>query len=281
MIIMLTELHCHSIYSKGRKIFVEAINSPEEMLKQAKRNNTEAISITDHDTIKGSLEAKKYAKKYDILVIPGEEISSKDGDILALGIEETIKPTLSAEETIDIIHTQGGIAISAHPFDLRRFGLGNKAVICDAIEVFNAQNIERISNWKARRLVDRHNMPVTAGSDAHSAAMLGKGLNNIKSEKDIDSVLKAIKKGRNELITRYIKISEIREWSVIRLKYSFEQTRYYINQNYKWPKRELSLAMLNQVKKSPGKIDYALNALAYFGIGCAVTYRVFREVLNI
>ena len=141
---MLTELHVHTHKSKGRKIHVEGINSPEEIIKQAKKNGAEAIALTDHDTFTYD-QAKKYAKKYDILLVPGEEITTLDGHLLAIGISEEVKPGLSLNETLDIIHNQGGIGIAAHPFDIAKFGMRELAVKCDAVEVFNALNMERIS----------------------------------------------------------------------------------------------------------------------------------------
>ncbi|MBI4895012.1 MAG: PHP domain-containing protein [Candidatus Aenigmarchaeota archaeon] len=278
---MLTELHTHTIFSKGTKLVVEGIDGPEQMLKTAKLKGIQAMAITDHDTIDGYLHAKKLAKKYDVFLIPGEEVTTADGHLVALGITDFIKPQMSLEETLDVIHKQGGIGISSHPFDLKKCGLKEKAQYCDAIEAYNSINLERISNWKARKFAKKWKKPVTAGSDAHSAEMIGNGLNEISAEKDVDSIIKAIKKGKNKITFRYAPISVVRRWSVIRFKYAYEQTFSHINKNYKGPKKQLSLAMLNLVKKSPGPIDYPIQALACFGVSCSIIYSGVRELIGI
>ncbi|MCX6816230.1 MAG: PHP domain-containing protein, partial [Candidatus Aenigmarchaeota archaeon] len=192
---MLVELHTHTKYSRGTKIPVEALNTPEEMVKHAKNIGLGAIAITDHDKIEGAWEAKKYARKYGVIVIPGEEVSTANGHLLGLGIEEWIKPGMAVEETIDIIHDQGGIAIGDHPFDIKNEGIGSLASLTDAVEVFNALNTEKISNMRARRFAKIHKMPAVAGSDAHWTEMVGHGINEIDAS-GVDGILKAIKKGR-------------------------------------------------------------------------------------
>lgn len=278
---MLTELHTHTVFSRGTKLVVEGIDGPEQMLKIAKSKGIEAIAITDHDTIDGYLHAKKYSKKYGIFLIPGEEVTTADGHLVALGISDFIKPQMSLEETLDIVHNQGGIGISSHPFDLKKCGLNYKAQHCDAIEAYNSINLERISNWKAQRFARKYRKPVTAGSDAHSAEMIGNALNNLSAEKDIDSIIKAIKKGRNKITFRYAPVSAVRRWSVMRFKYAYMQTLSHINKNYKGPKKHISLAMLNLVKKSPGPIDYPIQALACFGVACSILYSGARELIGI
>ena len=184
------ELHCHTNHSKGTKLIHEGLNTPKEMVQQASRIGLSIMAITDHNKIKGALEAKKYARKYNVLVIPSEEVSTKDGHMVALGIQELIPPGLSLEESVDLVRQQGGAAIAAHPFDFRSEGSGDLAIKCDAVEVFNAFNIERVANNKCLGFVEKHNLPYVAGSDAHSIYMLGFG-RTIFKKNDIDSVIKA------------------------------------------------------------------------------------------
>ncbi len=284
---MKIELHSHTTYSKGRKILVEGVDTPEDMVKQAAKIGLDAIAITDHDTIRGGVEALRFAKKNKkitekIIVIPGSEVSSADGHILALGIEKDIPKGLPARETIDLIHANGGIAVASHPFDIKSVGLGEKAALCDAVEVFNGVNLERISNWKAKRFAEKNNLNMVSGTDAHSAQMIGYAATRVAAEHNIDSILHAIKKGKTSVSDcNYVPTNIIVDWSVIRLKYSYEYTLNYINNHYKWPKKNIYRRLLPLVKRSPGKIDYLFRGLGYFGIGCAVVYRAIREALRI
>lgn len=281
---MRAELHCHSNYSKGKRVVHEGLNTPKQIVEHARRIGLDIIAITDHDTADGGLAGYKYAhqKKKQIMVIPGEEISTDAGHILALGIQETIKPGLSLRESIDKIHEQGGIAVAAHPFDIERKGIGIISVICDAIEVFNAMDLERFANFRARRFQQKHGLPGIAGSDAHNIEMMGKGVTIINSDindtNDIDSVFHAIKKGNVELITRYIKTSVLVDWLIRRYNLCYDDIINYIEKNYSAPSRFFAKGMMKLVKKSPGKVDYFFRALAYIGIVGSVGYSILKEI---
>lgn len=277
---MLAELHLHTKYSQGTKIIAEGMNTPAEMVKHAKKLGIGAIAFTDHNNVKANRYAKGLQKKYDIIVIPGEEVGSKDGHILALGINELIKPGLPVHETMDKIHQQGGIGIAAHPFDVARKGLGNLAKECDAVEAFNAQNIERIANWKCERFARKHNLPVVAGSDTHWVKIIGYGLTEINAN-SVDSILKAIKKGKTHLVCRYVPGNLIMDWTVERLKLSYEYTMDYMNKNYSWPKRTVGKKMIKLVKRSPGSVDYFFRLLGYFALASVIVYGGLREITGV
>jgi len=66
---MKIDLHLHTTFSDGK-------TSPEVLLRNAFQNHYSSISITDHDTYAGYLEAKNYLKKYPLNLIPGIEIST-------------------------------------------------------------------------------------------------------------------------------------------------------------------------------------------------------------
>lgn len=276
---MLAELHCHSIYSTGSKIKVEGFETPKSIMQNAKKLGIDIVAITDHDTIKAHKEARKYAKKYGILFIPGEEVTTEKGHVLALGIQERIKPGLSVVETVEKIHEQGGIAIAAHPYDFRRKGIGDYARYCDAIEVFNAINVERTANLRAKALAEKYHRPMTAGSDAHWLPMMGHGLTEIECSKSVDSCLKAIKKGKTRLIIKYMPMDIFTEWVILRLKYSYYYVLNYINVNYKWPKRVVARKLVGLVKHSPGRLDILFRGLAHITLGAIISYSFFRNVV--
>ena len=122
MIWMRLDIHVHSSYSN------DGSQSPEEILKHAKNIGLAGIAITDHNEISGSLKLWKDNRDIrDFIIIPGLEVSSSEGHILALGIKETIPRELTPGETIQKIEDLGGVAIASHPY---RFwsGLGEEAV---------------------------------------------------------------------------------------------------------------------------------------------------------
>src|SRR5712691_8111524 len=107
------DLHMHSTYSDG-------IATIEQILHHTEHNtNLSVIALTDHDVIEGSLRARDlWAKgRYRFDFIVGEEISTREGHMLALFIEKRIQPGLSIERSIELVHEQGGLAIVAHPLN--------------------------------------------------------------------------------------------------------------------------------------------------------------------
>src|SRR3989338_2406246 len=172
---MLLELHAHSYYSHREKVKFDGTTSPANMIQAAAAKGINAIALTDHNTTMGWKEAKAAAKKLGIEFIPGEEVDSADGHVLAHNITETIRPGMPLEETVDKIHQQGGIAVASHPFDIKNDGTGKKSLACDALEAFNAINFDRLSNKRCLKFAKINRKPVTAGSDAHAPYMIGRG----------------------------------------------------------------------------------------------------------
>jgi hypothetical protein len=153
-------------------------------------------------------------------------------------------------------------------------------VLCDAVEVFNGVNLERISNWKAKRFAEKNKLRITAGSDAHSKEMLGFAATKIAADNSIDSILNAIKKGRVSISDcEYVPTNIVADWAITRLKYSYGYTMNYIENNYRFPKKHIARRLMPLVKRSPGRIDYLFRGVGYFGVGCAIVYRAIREVL--
>src|SRR3989338_8200690 len=273
---MKIEMHSHTNYSRGKKILYDGVEPPEAMVRRAKEIGLEALAITDHNTMLGIKKAKAAGKKYGVMIIQGEEMHSQQGHVTALGIQETIRPGLSILETVDQVHSQGGVAISVHPFDIKHDGLREHANVCDAIEIFNGNNIDRISNIRALKFAKKNKMIGVAGSDAHTAAMIGTGIINTKTT-DIDGIIKAIKKGRITPEYTYPKVTVLMDYAVRRLKLSYDYTCNYMDQNYSPAKKILGKKLLGLVNKSPGRIDNLFKVFAYTTFAGVVTYSVWRN----
>ncbi len=267
------ELHSHSYYSKGKQIPCEALVSPCDAIKTAKKKGLSGIVLSDHDTIAGWKEASEEAKKQGILFIPGLEVSTKEGHIIGLGLSDSIKPGLTVEETVDKIREQGGISIAAHPFDIRGLGIGNMLDKTDAVEVFNTMSMDRISNILAERKAKKLGMPVTASSDAHTAEMIGASL-TIMDAYDIDSVIREIMNKRVELVKRYLPMKIFVDWTRERMARSYDDIVQHIKDNYSAPKAWVSKALLHKFLFSKHPSVY--NNVARFGATCSVFYSGVR-----
>jgi predicted metal-dependent phosphoesterase TrpH len=160
--------------------------SPHELVDYARATALDVIAITDHDTIEGALRACDHAasRRSKLHVVIGEEVSSRDGHIVALFIERRVRPGMSAAATVHAIHEQNGLAVAVHPFwrTQRRtrngpvHGVGWLAAELgfDAIEVENATPGFYVFNQLARRLNMGLGSAEVGGSDAHILDAVGR-----------------------------------------------------------------------------------------------------------
>jgi len=126
------DLHVHSTYSS------DSIITPKELVFYARKRGLNAVAVTDHNQVEG---ARKIARETDFLIIPGTEVSSRDGHIVGLNVNEVIPRGLSADETVDRIHKAGGIAIACHPHALFKGSIGQHVTAkFDAVETINASS---------------------------------------------------------------------------------------------------------------------------------------------
>lgn len=185
------DLHVHTCYS------YDGLIKPEELIFHAKKAGLNGVAITDHDRIDGALKMAKEIE--DFLIIPGIEISSLDGHIIGLNLQEPVPKSLSAEETVDKIHELGGLAVACHPQALLKASLREKIhAKFDAVEVINASAFPfKRSVKKAQEIASTLKISQVAGSDAHYAPEIGSAytLVNIEAELDCDEIFKAIKQG--------------------------------------------------------------------------------------
>ena len=188
---MKMDMHLHSSHSSDGRI------SPRDILKQARKNGLGGLCITDHNTMKGNIEARKIASEFGLLVVRGMEISTTDGHILGYGIDEEVPRDLSPEEALKNIRGQGGMAVVPHPY---RFwsGLGRKNTLRikpDAIETINSHSTSR-DNAMARRLCEQMKLPMTAGSDSHETSTIGRAYVIVPDSSSEDDALRAIRSGK-------------------------------------------------------------------------------------
>jgi|Deesub1362A_J573_1020465.scaffolds.fasta_scaffold00808_5 hypothetical protein len=202
---MIAELHAHSNNSDGR-------DSVKNLITSAIEKGIEAISITDHNTIGGSLEAMELVEDehLPILVIPGVEISTRDGHLLAYGITDDIDSGMGMENTAREVRKNGGVSVVAHPFQIHKSGVTSLSRIIrfiEAVEVFNAKFYIGLCNKFSRYIARKFNKPEIAGSDAHTVDALGHGITLLYNANDVESALKDIRYGFTGVIGYRIPIS--------------------------------------------------------------------------
>lgn len=171
------DLHLHTFFSR------DATDSPESMIAAAKKRGLSGIAITDHDTCEGVdyLRRKGLIREDGeavdgFLIIPGVEVSTKEGHLLCLGTMLPFMKRKPATEVVAAIQERGGLAVAPHPFD--RFRAGIREEILNeldlaAVETFNAAVSMKRFNTHAATYATRRSLPGMAGSDAHHASAVG------------------------------------------------------------------------------------------------------------
>ena len=184
------DLHIHTTFSDDSE------TSPKTLVEQLVAHpSIKVAAVTDHDTVKGLSTIRQLASPYpDILIIPGVEISTPNGDIVILGTEELPPKPWTVENVVDYARDNDCVSVAAHPY--REWGLGDLArnIKVDAIEILNGAS-SLSANKQAHDLAKSMRLPGVAGSDSHKPSELYTVYTEIQASLDVDEILKAIKKG--------------------------------------------------------------------------------------
>jgi predicted metal-dependent phosphoesterase TrpH len=176
------DLHIHTLASDGTAAIVEILEYVEGA------TDLDVVAITDHERIDAALAARTIQRERGLRaeIIVGEEVSTLGGHLLALFIEERVRPLRSLRTTIGEIHEQGGLAIPAHPlvpyplcaqgWVLRRLiAARDPRVRPDALEAFNPTTLGRPWHDKVVHFADEHGLAKVGNSDAHAVEAIGTG----------------------------------------------------------------------------------------------------------
>lgn len=218
------DFHCHSKGSYDGKEPVDL------MVEHVEDIELDGFAVTDHDEIEKSLEASKIGEDSEAIVLTGEEVSTKDGHLLAIGVKEKIEPGNPFMETVEEIRDRGGAAIVPHPFQKTRHGVSkSKIKDIDAVEAFNAWLFTGVQNRRAEKFAKHHSYPMVAGSDAHSLGIIGRAYAEIEIDKPMEEIepediVEALKSGDVSMSGRRAPIYRA---AYHYMKASIRKTMYY------------------------------------------------------
>jgi predicted metal-dependent phosphoesterase TrpH len=176
------DLHIHTIFSYDGTASVPAV------LERARQVGLDVIAITDHDEIRSALLAEELAHNFGVQVIPGVEITTADGDLLALSIRKLVPAGLTLIETVIKVGELGGFCIAPHPMaggwalkSLSAHSIyqalrdDDAARVLIGMETYNATALDRQSRLEAKIWAERLNISQTGSSDAHLLEAIGLG----------------------------------------------------------------------------------------------------------
>lgn len=215
------DTHVHTEYSGIARLgvmkFPESVSAPADQVERARKNGMDVLCITDHDETVGAFKAQEYARKYDdIEVVVGEEVTTADGEIIGLFLNERIPDNLSVEETVDIIRSQGGLTIAPHPFSFHVAGLQEKifSLDLDGFEVLNGGHVDSYSNAFAGAVMDKYpgRWAAISGSDGHSVHTVGYNWTEFEGN-TADDFRKAVLQKKTSAAGRPTPVFGVLQWS--------------------------------------------------------------------
>ena len=175
------DLHIHTALGDGMAEIPELLDYVQE------HTDLSLIAVTEHDDLAPALAARDACARgrYRFQVVPGAEVTTLEGHLLALYLEEPVDSLRPLAETLAAVHQRGGLCIIAHPMSWLTRSIGQRAiervlaapddgVHFDGMEVVNQSPGGRVTMAKARRLNDeRYHLAAVGGSDAHFLAAVG------------------------------------------------------------------------------------------------------------
>jgi len=159
------------------------------------------VAVTDHNTVEGCKQVRKLAAAYhDLLIIPGVEVTTREGDLILLGIEEKPAAMLPLESVVDFAKERAALIVIPHPYRVSGIGDAAEKIAADAVETMNPWASPE-QNKLAEQLAKARGLPGVAGSDAHKPDELWVAFTEVDSEPDVADVLKAIRNGRVKAVS--------------------------------------------------------------------------------
>lgn len=189
------DAHVHTGHSKDGR------GSVLELAVAAQEHGMHGFAVTDHDTIAGHAEIEEAMQKTGLLIVPGIEVTTAEGHVLALNVREDIQKGQSLTATMAAIEARGGIGIVAHP--LRMFtGIGPSGLrthtgrgTIKAVEAHNARE-RRIVQENTQSIVATLGVPMVGGSDAHWVHDVGTAYTEFDhAPQDAGEVVRSIRDG--------------------------------------------------------------------------------------
>jgi predicted metal-dependent phosphoesterase TrpH len=218
------DLHVHTSVGDG-------MASPREILDYVEaETNLDIVAITDHDDLRGATQAREAWARgdYRFQVIPGMEVTTIEGHVIALFVEEPLPSLRPVEEVLKAVHRQGGLAIAAHPLNWLTRSLGEKTLgriadsseegaFLDGVETANQApgargRLERVATLNRQR----YHLAEVGGSDAHFLKAIGSAYTEFAGHSADDLRRSVVERTCRGVNGRHPTLLEIGPWQVLR-----------------------------------------------------------------
>lgn len=185
------DLHVHSVHSPDSRLGLE------EIVARLAYQGLRGFALTDHNSVAGHRALAELARRNpSYLLLPGVEVSTREGHLLAYGVAEAPPSHRPVAETAEWIRAHGGEPVLAHPFRWSH-GVGRRVAEAAPVAALESRNghSSEIANLRAEDVAARRNLGVTGGSDAHTLADLGRAFTQFDpAVRTTDDLLEALRR---------------------------------------------------------------------------------------
>ncbi len=214
------DFHIHTRFSR------DSILTEQKFIEKAIQRGLTHVAITNHNNVEGAIAVRDKVAELglaeQLTVILGEEVSTADGEVVGLFLTRTIPRGLSARETADEIHRQGGLVSIPHPFDpfrashIKEGPLRNLADLgkVDMIEVFNCRVTFQRHNQEAAEFAAQFGIPAIAASDSHSSFEVAMAFNALPAFDTAEELRAALPQNRWHASRSTVLIHATTRWAV-------------------------------------------------------------------
>jgi predicted metal-dependent phosphoesterase TrpH len=180
---MLIDLHCHTW-----PLSDDSLISPDELIVRAKELGLDGLCLTEHDYGWNVDDVRALERRHNFVLLPGIEVNTEDGHILAYGVHRYIYGMHRSQELARIVHEAGGALIAAHPYRrqmpwhiydenhweeaLDRAARNKAYALVAGLEIINGRGSAQ-ENAFSDELARRMGMRGSAGTDSHSKRDIG------------------------------------------------------------------------------------------------------------
>lgn len=200
------DLHTHTAEDPYEKISYTAF----QLIDRASQIGLDALAITNHNVVTYNKELVRYAENKGILLIPGVEATFSKGHVLIINPDFKKSPFNRPLKDLAKIKNEENLIIAPHPFfptsKSLKSDLLSHLVYFDAIEFSFYYNHFINRNKKAVIVANQHKIPLVGASDCHNIRQLGTSYTLVEAEKELLSIIEAIKKGKTEIRTTPISL---------------------------------------------------------------------------
>jgi predicted metal-dependent phosphoesterase TrpH len=186
------------------------------LIREAARLGYQVLAITCHDRDVWTTGLSALADGYGITLIPGMEVTTRNGGHILAYNFRTEAENLDRIEKIHDRSRPETLVIAPHPYFPSPKCLGGRLErnhrVFDAVEIsgFYIPGID--FNRRARRVARKYAKPLVGNSDLHQLWQLGRTFTWIQAEPDPNSIIAAIKEGRTRVESRSLTYAEVLRW---------------------------------------------------------------------